>query len=447
MKVLCIFVSVVAIFVGKRWTKKWCNLLTIIGTLHAITVSFAALQLFSYYDSNPAVYFMISLGLLSFTFAYVLAFGDRVHQYNQTGWIGDGEISDRYRVRYPVFVVCVCVLVFFTFQRLAGFFKLIASGLNLATIRLYYFNPELAESALGSISFSKNASVTYFYLPCLFLLMIIATISLFHDLIGRKRKFYIFVIYFCIAIYCLTSGGRNLIYTIGFMVLFCYVYFNKQDLMTMVGQMQTERKLSKKNRRKILFFAACIAVWLILVLSSMREESDSTQSFVETLYQYFCGYIPYSSHFYENLQTSDFTYGWMFISCFMKPFTNLAQSILGLNFPEMYSRACLLLEQFSEHVRISPFLRTNGYVSAFYCFYTDFGYASVIIESMIFGACCGASDAKNKFRPDYRSMVFNLFWFYIVLWSGIRWYFLSVHVMLAFYLNFVMFKKKRSTFY
>lgn len=441
MKVFCIIVSLMAIFVGKKVTKRWCNLLTFIGTFHAVTVSFAALQLFSYYDSNPAIYFMIALGLLSFTFAYFLAAGDRVHRYIHAGGIDDRSISDRYQLRYPVFVICVCVLIFFTFLRLVGVLKLVASGLSLSTIRLYYFNPDLAEGALGSISFSKNASVTYFYLPCLFLLTIIATISLFYDLIGRKRKLYIFIIYVCDAIYCFTSGGRNLVYTIGFMALFCYFYFNKQQSFKMTNKFRSEWKTNKKTRRRILFFATVIAIWLMLLLSSMRDDSNSTKNFVETLYQYFCGYIPYSSHFYENLQTNDFTHGWMFISCFTKPFTNLAKSILGINFPEMYSQACVLLEQFSEHVRISPFLRTNGYVSAFYCFYTDFGYASVVIESMIFGACCGVSDAKNKFRPDHRSIVFYLLWFYIVLWSGIRWYLLSVHVMLAFYVNFVMFKK------
>lgn len=443
MKVFCVLVSIFVMIIGKRLTNRWCNLLTFLGALHTITVFFASLQLFSYYDSNPAVYFIIALGLLSFTVAYYFAVGDRNFHYKKSNEQLDGSISESYQIKYPLFVVCVLIIIVFSLQRLITFLALFASGISLSTLREYYFNPELAGSALGNISFSKNASITYIYLPCLFLLMIIATISLFHDIIRKRKKLYITIIYLCVGVYCLTSGGgRNLIYTIGFMSLFCYLYFNRQDFSIIFNNVRSERRLNKKNRRRVLFFIAIVAVWVMIALSSLRSDSGSDRTFAETLYQYFCGYIPYTSHFYENLQQSDYTNGWMFISCITKPFSNLMQSFLHISFPDTYMRACRLLEQFSEHVRISPYMRTNAYVSAFYCFYTDFGYTSVVIESMIFGACCGVSDTKNRLKPDHRSLVFYLIWFYIILWSIIRWYFLSAHIMLAFYLALFMFRRE-----
>lgn len=443
MEAVCVLVSIAAIFIGKYTTKRWCNLLSIMGLLHAATVFFAAIRLMGYYKADSGVYLMITIGMLSFTVAYFIAMGDWNHRHIVVDKYSAQVVSNRYTMRRPLFLICFAVLIIFTLQKIIDFLSLISRGLSLSTIRLYYFNPELAEGTLGTISFSKNATVTYFYLPCLYVLTLVAIISIFQDLIGKNRRIFIITIFLCDMIYCLTSGGRNLLFTIGLMFIFCFHYFRRQEIKIFLKEIRQKKIREQKKRKKILIGLLVLLVVFMLALSSMRvEDGGATKSFAETIYQYFCGYIPYTSYFYESFTTDDYTYGWMFISCFIKPFTNLIQSVLGINFPEAYRNATILLEQFSEHVRISPYLRTNGYVSVFYCFYTDFGYLSVLIESALFGVFCALIEAKNIHKPNQRSLMFYLLWFYVVIWSGVRWYLLSVHIMISFYLVLLLFKKQ-----
>lgn len=445
MEIICIIACLGIMLVGKLLTKRWVNLLSIFSGIYLFISFFSCLRLFGLYESSYKVYLIILLGVCSFGVGYI------IHSlvWQERNKILKGRIRrpldrSRYILREGFLKIGCAILIIFTAKLILEFVTLIKSGYTFYMIRNIYFGQSEIESSL-----SKTGIDTYIYLPIMYTFLHIASIGLFVKIVNKNQKIYEGIIFGTSLIYCICTGGRNLLFSTAIEIVILYVLFkkmivttdvyNEEGIRTQIKRLWSNRKL---RRGLILGILALSAVVFYLTFKRSLETANEGQPFYVTIYKYFCGGIPYTDYYLNKFNDSNFTSGCVALSSFLRPFTQIGSSFFNISFPDVYEKATGLVSSFYEIIRVSDQFRMNGFILIFYYFYSDFGYISVVIYSIIFGIFTSFIERKVVYRPNLKSITIYLFVLYLIVFSFARWYLAQIDIVMAMYLiQFVIFKK------
>ncbi|WP_373263515.1 oligosaccharide repeat unit polymerase [Hungatella hathewayi] len=448
MKIFCVIVCAMTMVIGKLLTKRWVNLLTIFSGLYFGITFFASLRLFGMYDSSDSVYILIMIGVFSFGLGYFvrclirqkrsvsLVIASRTKEFD----------SDKYVIREWVLKLGCMILIIFTFNLLLGFVKLLLKGYSFYIIRNIYFGQGDIES-----SFSKSGIDVFLYLPFMHALLHTASLGLFIKIINNKQKVYICIIFGMTLLYCISTGGRNMLFSIAIEVIVLYAVLKKtkmsSNLYNEFGIKEHIIKLwaNKKIRNRLIMGVSILGGGVFyLTFKRSLQTANEGQPFYFTIYKYFCGCIPYTDYYLNKFSTADYTYGNIALLSFVRPFTQVLKSFFGISFPASYERAAGLVSSFYEVIRVSDQFRMNGFILVFFYFYYDFGFFSVILYSFIFGMVTCSIEKKVIYNPNLKTFEIYLFLLYLIVFSFTRWYLASLEIIIELYIiQFLLLKKQR----
>lgn len=447
MEIICVITCLMVVALGKLLTQRWINLLSIFSGIYMFISLFSSLRLFGLYESSYKVYLIITLGVFSFGIGYIicsLVWQER-RKYLKKGIREPLDIS-AYTIREGVLKVGCTVLVIFTAKLIIDFIVLIQKGYTFYMIRNIYFGQTEIESSL-----SKTAIDSYVYLPIMYVLLHIASVGLFVKIVEKNQKIYECIIFGTSLIYCICTGGRNLLFSTAIEIIVLYALFKKMIIKNEIYnedeiRIQTKKKWSNKKLKRWLIVGIALLTVVVFYLTFKRslETANEGQPFYITIYKYFCGGIPYTDYYLNRFNDSDFTYGCVALSSFIRPITQMFLSFFDVSFPDIYEKATGLVSSFYEIIRVSNQFRMNGFIFIFYYFYSDFGYVSVVLYSIIFGIVVCLIEKKVIYNPNLKFIVIYLFVMYLIVFSFARWYLAQIDLIVGMYLiQFVVFKKRR----
>ena len=247
----------------------------------------------------------------------------------------------------------------------------------------------------------------YLGYPLLYTLLPIS-ISQYLD---TKRKKYLLIATALFLIRFLFDLRRTVIVITVVYILFLLLIRKRELLYKAISVIKNLRvKLNKKKKIKI---AVAVSFFIVVFswLSAIRGGEESDYSFLQNLYGYYAGSLPYFSQRLALLQNVDYTLGFTSFKGFFSPLFNVL-SLLGLPKPELLELAAENVDSLHGTVLEISLLGGgfNSYATCFFEFFLDGGILGVIIISFLFGLYSQRLFLKTKKNKDSRS-IWKYSWF------------------------------------
>ncbi len=440
---LCCFIFAISAFLGKIISGKWINILTLFAGFYTVTIFFAGFNFFGMKDGTARSCMVMIVGIIFFTLGYILITvtlkygkGSKARQITTSL---EKKNTD-YVIRKTAFYIILIFVSAYTLYRAYLTIQLLNNGWSYIQIRTIFFSAD--EMSTDMSKYGRSTLGLYLHLPLLYSLIILATIAIFKDIGIKKRKTFIYIVLANIALYAFSNGGREVVvYAMALTIISFFTLRKKQIRKNRVSFF----KIRLSKNKFYLFAAGVLACVLVYLLSSGRSQVGEAAGgyALRSVYIYFCGYFPHLGVRLENISPEDFTYGNSFLLGLIKPFVAILRDILYMPLPDAYARADTMTSMLQNRVDIGGGMAMNAYVSPFYYFYIDFGFYSVIYESLLYGFFCGYVETNYKTRPN----TLNLFIYYFallgVLSSVVRWIFVHPSMaMIVYFIPLIFMKKK-----
>ncbi len=305
------------------------------------------------------------------------------------------------------------------------------SGISYQTIRSLYFN----DNDIGINRFDL-----FVYLPLLQASVLLSSVVFFGSVeessnVGKKRV--LLVTLFCVILSMFTNGGRETILYTAILYLYTYTVCN-DNVKGRLGAW-----LDKKHHRKILRRFILIAVAGLILMTLLRSTTgESSLSFVlRKTYYYFAGWLPNFSEHLSRVNNDQYTHGFAFVLGILR----LPAAILHrLGWPETlsYTLAEKITSSLQERINIGGWHFFNAFTGVFYYFYRDFGYVSVVLESIIFGVACAVAEMRFRRQKNAKTLFWLLFMVFLIISSMVRWELVHVKTAMILYYAPFFFEKR-----
>lgn len=435
---------------GRAIKGKWSNLLSVFAGFYGVTFFLANLRLYGLNGASDQAATIILVGMTAYMCGYLF-----ITAYKQNTGKGirarinaaPRRISTSYQINKVVLNIVIVFILVYSVYRLFMLLRLLGSGLSYREIRYFYFNSQHLSSSLAASDFGKSRLDYYLVEPLLLCVTIISCISFFSDLLYdniKDRIKLLSIAFICTLMSSVSSGSRETMLYYVLMYVFAFFVFRKQKY---AMKAQISYSLSKKQKRFVFRIVFVIVAALIIITFSRGQSGSGIQSLFRTIYLYFTGYIPNMSVWLEEVSAADNTYGYAFVLGLVRVPVGIIHSLFGIPESHAYSVAEMLTNTLQKRVEIGQGITFNAYVSLFYYFFRDFGYASLIIESLLFGIVCGRQEMKLNEEPTYLDLFFYFLCFYLVVASMVRWELVHTRTAMALFYVFLLLRKPKRKSY
>lgn len=323
----------------------------------------SSLNIVDFYQVSVNLYFYIVAGIVCINIGYFLS-------------ISLGLQVKRRVVLPPYNLFLLFELLYFSILSYL-FFRLISIVdiyNNYWMVRFYFFGLELDGEPVSLFSSPVYANV-FFIIRSFGFVSFIVSLPFFF-VYGKKTLLMLSILN--MSIYCLVSGGRDIIY---YIVVFCFYVF-----------------YSGFYKRSFIYIVGMIV--FVLFMSYLRQGGlDKT---VYAFISYFTGSIVFFDIHVSN--TDAFSYGGLILSTVFSPFFSI------LNLPNESLVVGADLMHFAMISDDSPYYNFyNAHPTMFFYFYKDFGYFISIPFILFFGFILGlvvsSLDHKNSFNLSVLSYI------------------------------------------
>lgn len=413
---------------GRVIMKRYGNILTVFSAFYFTIIALGSMRLYGIMPASEQTYTVLIAGIISFSVGYLAIIA--LYQFRGVSIpkkAKDGGTYD-YVLREKAIYVILLIVILYTVYRFVRIIGALRSGISFQVLRSLYF--------------SENGGVNRFdhfvYLPLLQTQIILACIIFFSNKTNfsysQKRRILI-VTLACVVLAMFSNGGRETLFYTGLIVIYSY-FLNNNHIKTSIAEWR--QRIKEKKLMKYIIAIVVVGMILMTVLRSTTGESSLSYVFRKA-YLYFSGWLPNFSERLAQIKSNDYTYGFSFILGVLR----LPAAVIHRFLPESYaySVAEKITSDLQEMVYIGGGRNFNAYVSLFYYFYRDFGFYSVVIESLIFGAVCANIEAKYLLRNNTKTLFWLLFVFFLIISSMIRWEMIHAKTAMILYYAPFCFKK------
>ena len=339
----------------------------------------AYLQLFDVYEVSSFGYTLVVLFVGMYTLGGLLV---RV-LYKKTFKIKMGDrIIFQPQNNKPIVIdkriIDVCIILAFLYFLVKAFqaIRLMRSGYDLFSIRLM-FSSSGEESELMSAGFE---SYFLFYLarPAMYLVMSVGIVEFFSSEGNNKKILLIFLV--ILILNMITSGGRTLVAFFAVLFIFTYKIY-KQDITFANSEYLF---LTIKKFKRTIRFVVIFMILSIAAITVLRKNSVVNYFFWRRAYIYTGCIIPYMDAMVReyNLPNTNGLAFWLGL-------IRIPRAIILKLFGLPYSNAYIVLTQQIPIIKhagklVSPLIAMNGFPTAIFYFFADFGVPGVAMESFLF---------------------------------------------------------------
>jgi len=409
MEIIILIELFIIIILSYLKDKKFYNPITSLSLIMFILVFLSALRLFDLIETSPYTFFLIGIFMFFITLGYyfITLSTSTFKKTNMKKIV----VHEKYKIRYRVVYIVFLIVIFIIIYRLYLVINLLNLGYTFSQIR---------SNTLNIVEFSNYYSLIYQYIakPIVFLSIPLGIIDFY---IGKKKIIYFTII--LIVFLSLVEGGRFILYYFIVLNIISYSIFK-----------------SKIKIKKSIMTVSTIITILIILLVYFISDSRGIENYFEHTYLYLAGSIPHLS--LRISQIRNYTYGFTFISGFVKPIFVFLNGLGILSYPEFYINV-LSYANVEDVVFIANNTTYNAFVTPVFYFYLDFGIIGVILYSIIYGMLLGFSYSLIKRKMN----ILNLFIFLMIMQgvftSMVRWQFITPHYALTF-IYILLFVKKNN---
>jgi len=200
--------------------------------------------------------------------------------------------------------------------------------------------------------------------------------------------------------------------------------------------------LTKKQKRMIIIgVITAIAAMTILTFLRSKTGEKSISYMLYTIYIYFCGYVPNFSIRLNEITSSDYTHGYVFLFGLLKPVIKVIYGVLDIPLSNHFVLADSVTTSLQTRVDIGGGINFNAYVSPFYYFFLDLGFVSLIVETFIFGVVSAMIENRFSQKPTYINAFLYIFIFYLIISSIVRWEMVHPKSAMVLYYMFLIFRQ------
>lgn len=449
---LCAFLFLSIAVAGRIICGKWTNLLTIFSGFYGATIFFASFQGYGIWLANHATLSVMMLGIVAYAVGYfgVLAWhqgGTETVNFDQKAALPAFLIPSSSRsVRKKLAILFLILVMGYALYRFYILITLLRSGYSYQMVRTIYFSADYFFDDETASKFGRNPLDIYFMQPMLIAVYFLACINLFSNVMGfssKNKLIYWVVSFLSVGITAISNGGRELIFYSVLVLGFCFLSIRSNKKLIRLPL------LNKKQVKWIIRFGIIAVVALVLVSVFRNQTKKASMSdednfgFLRTVYLYFTGYLPHFSVRMEALNENEHTHGFAFLLGLIKFPMAIIRRIIPFDTPESYALAESVTTRLQQRVNIGGGSKFNAYTSLFYYFYLDFGYLSVLLESLIFGAVCSKCEVNYQKKKTVYHCFCYLFCFYLIITSMVRWEMVHPKTAMILYFIPVIFKMSR----
>lgn len=325
---------------------------------------------------DDSTYVYVSLGVLSVNLGFFISKGVSFSSFSSFG------LNDLPPYRLFLFFefIYLCFLVFL-FYRLNA---LVDIWSEYWRVRFYFFGLELDGVNVSILKNSIFANIFFLFKYFSFVSFLVSLPFFF--LYNRRLLFYISLIN--IFLYCIVSGGRDVI---AYLIVFVFFAF-----------------YSKIYTRSAFYIFLAFA--FVMLMTYLRQ--GGFEKTLYALFSYFTGSLVFFDHHIQNVDS--YSYGSLIVSTMF----SLLVSIFGLhNESVAVGTDLMMFVQISDESQYYNFY--NALPTMFYYIYKDFGYFPSLLFMVYFGFFLGLIVHRLKLNNYFHVSVLS-FVMYTLLWTIFR---------------------------
>ncbi len=396
----------------------WSNPASLMAGIWAFVLLVYELGFVDMYRVGAHIYLIIVLGVLSFAFGTSVAGVVKLSPNNS----GESDAPSFYILYKPVLILAFISFLLFIPDTLDSI-RILRAGGTFEQLRGDYESVIKSSIILAFMNYIITPFITFLYPVAAYAILTV------REKEDRIKKILIFILSIgCAFTQMFSQGGRSAIF-----YLLVYIL--------VVGALIGKRI---KIPRKLKLFLILISVGSFIALYYISL-SRGIEDLGSSVINYISGCIPLLSHYIEEISVSEnYTCGGAFIYGILQfVFTMLGN--IGVPTPAFMQTLSELLNV-EANIAISNSSHMNAFVSMFYYFFRDAGYAGVAFESFLYGLLSFyIYKGVKKNRGHMRSLVAYAIITHTIIFSMIRFQLIKYHYILAFIFVFLLIKKTRHT--
>lgn len=390
MEFILLILSSLVTIISMRLKNYKRSLLSIFSLLWFTIFFLYSFRLFGLYDCKDNTFLMYIIGILSFTFGYIIVSSDKQNIHIKTSpELKEGKLRD-----YILVVLSIVSVFVFVKKSILAIPYWLAGGAGDVKRAI------LMEDALNAGSLLEIL-YTFVCKPIQIIMVIYAVVIIMG---GLKQKYIVYLALGLTIFGYLCSGSKFAIVEVVIMTFAYFWLFTKLNFKALI------------KRYKALVAGVFLIMILISILLSMKGEG-----FGQSFYSYLCGCMPCSDNAINYLLYDKDFYGLFSFNGALRAL-NLIPRYLGIG-PDFKFVLDLVWEEiirFESPTYIASDIRYNAFVSMFTFFYADGGYWGVFLLSMLFGVSCSLSLRYAYKNPNVRSCSIVLFLALLICQSMVR---------------------------
>ncbi|HHT7796126.1 TPA: O-antigen polymerase [Streptococcus suis] len=423
---IAIFCCLMVLF-SRKTEKTFLNPVTFFNAMWGLIVFLSHLQLFKLRATSNSTYFIIFIGILSFTIGY---YSLRYINFKVIFSSIDKKYSIDYSIRYTLLIVIAFFILFLQLPYVIESLKTLISGQGLGTIRKMAQN---GEGLLGTVSAYRNVINIFFVTPFSMVLLVLAGIDFW---IGKRNKLFILLSVSIPVISLVINGGRSSFINFIISFILSFIFSNGEKVAEF-------SKLLIKRRYLIFSFFLILAIIVVILATLSRNGEESSTAL---LYYYFAMEPLMLETWLGYINLDQLGYGMASLNGFIFPMMFLVVNFLGIQYPRYWKNIYdLTMLTDSRWINIAGGRSANAYVSIFWFLYLDGGLFGVIIGMFIYGMLLGIAFKSSflVFETNIKKQSIYIIMFIGLVYSFARIQFtLSSYTLAVLYLIFFSFKKK-----
>ena len=378
---------------------------------------------YSLYEVSENTVNIIGIGVIVFSTTAAIAYNISVKGTYKSKLF---QRNIKKEIVYFMFAIAICYGIILSVR----YITLVGQGYDTAYVRSLYGSV----TEKGPIRTAFEAIIySYFFRPIIYCVIVMLPTQI---LTKNKDKKLIGLLLVLLVVSS-TDGGRVTYYNLIFSFIFSYMLLKRNTKKENEG-------LIKRNIKKII--TAIIALVLVMYIVSLVRGVTVDKLF-EQVIVYFSGCISFM-----DIQIAKWpmempkTLGYGFFGGLVK-FLSWLLSQFGTYFGELWDVVVEYgVTQPQIFTKIGRYNDYNAFVSVFYYFYMDFGYAGVIIGSMIWAIMCAKAYKNiNIYNSDMSKYIYILLLIGI-LNSMVRWPFFQSEYLFAYFYLIICSSKKGNVY-
>lgn len=418
--------------------KKVYSPVVVFNAIWSLILSLESLHLFGLCVSEPRIYLMILLGVLSLNIGFYLwSYRRKNHRLvltfgkSRNCSLDQIEYVPRYNMLYLLGLICICYYLGSAVTTIGH----LLSGINMGEIRSIIQNT-VTDSGGSMLSKIVNAITVLIIVPGSGTIQVIGAMDFW---LGRRDKklFFLAIVLACVS--SLGEGGRTSLVN---MLMYMLVGYILSGIKLKRKKMNT--KTMRKKRRRII----SIATVLLVVFLAWFTFSRVGNTLAKNLYLYF-SMQPYMFNLWVNIvdQENVFGYSEASLNGFSFALLYIIKNMLGIDFPQHWKSVYELIRATGSEWQIITTISTkaNAYVSAFWFLYLDARTIGIVLGMFLYGIYLAHSFADAMKYTNIKTATLYAFIFQGMVYMFIRFPFSNIYYAVSYLMiSFLAFRKENT---